>query len=319
MYPDPKYPSPPEYSEDPDIAAGQSGNYQKAIEEYYEKMAQAEENRQKRCEKLLADTYINKYTAELEFTIPENYDKGTYYIHVVTDQGDNIFEYDYNDNNITTIEIEVVVPDLVVENVALNEDRDAVSYTVTNIGSGKVIDGLLTTVVNYNNSEIKHVVDDEINLDSGESLDFTIPVDLECNFYTDNTIKVETRFIYPESTYTNNSQTIDLQLFNPDFFAEELVIPGTQLGSGETYELSYTITNNGDVDFNDKVNIKYIVSLTDYNLTKENSFKVNIDTADIKPENNYLPIYLTDYPNNTRIISIEPKEVEYIIIEKNEN
>lgn len=71
--------------------------------------------------------------------------------------------------------------------------------------------------------------------------------------------------------------------------------------------------------FPDKVNIKYIVSLTDYNLTKENSFKVNIDTADIKPENNYLPIYLTDYPNNTRIISIEPKEVEYIIIEKNEN
>ena len=71
--------------------------------------------------------------------------------------------------------------------------------------------------------------------------------------------------------------------------------------------------------FPDKVKIKYIVSLTDYNIIKENSFKVNIDTTDINPENNYLPIYLTDYPNNTRIISIEPKEVEYIIIEKNEN
>ena len=71
--------------------------------------------------------------------------------------------------------------------------------------------------------------------------------------------------------------------------------------------------------FPDKVNIKYIVSLTDYNIIKENSFKVNIDTADIKPDNNYLPIYITDYPSNTRIISIEPKEVEYIIIDKNEN
>ena len=71
--------------------------------------------------------------------------------------------------------------------------------------------------------------------------------------------------------------------------------------------------------FPDKVKIKYIVSLTDYNIIKENSFKVNIDTSDINPENNYLPIYLTDYPNNTRILSIEPKEVEYIIIEKNEN
>lgn len=71
--------------------------------------------------------------------------------------------------------------------------------------------------------------------------------------------------------------------------------------------------------FPDKVKIKYIVSLTDYNITKENSFKVNIDTADINTSDNFLPIYLTDYPNNTRIISIEPKEVEYIIIEDNEN
>lgn len=71
--------------------------------------------------------------------------------------------------------------------------------------------------------------------------------------------------------------------------------------------------------FPDKVKIKYIVSLTDYSIIKESSFKVNIDTADIKSENNFLPIYLTDYPNNTKILSIEPKEVEYIIIEKNEN
>lgn len=68
--------------------------------------------------------------------------------------------------------------------------------------------------------------------------------------------------------------------------------------------------------FPDKVKIKYIVSLTDYNITKENYFKVDIDTADISPDNNFLPIYLTDYPSNTRILSIEPKEVEYIIIEK---
>ena len=82
------------------------------------------------------------------------------------------------------------------------------------------------------------------------------------------------------------------------------------------------ITNNSKEKlrlFPDKVKIKYIVSLTDYNIIKENSFKVNIDTADIKADNNFLPIYLTDYPNNTRIINIEPKEVEYIIIEKNEN
>ncbi len=83
-----------------------------------------------------------------------------------------------------------------------------------------------------------------------------------------------------------------------------------------------TIINNSKEKlrlFPDKVKIKYIVSLTDYSIIKENSFKVNIDTADIKSENNFLPIYLTDYPNNTKILSIEPKEVEYIIIEGNED
>ena len=71
--------------------------------------------------------------------------------------------------------------------------------------------------------------------------------------------------------------------------------------------------------FPEKVNIKYIVSLTDYNIIKDNSFVISIDTADISSENNVLPVYLIDYPSNTRIISIEPKEVEYIIIEQNED
>lgn len=71
--------------------------------------------------------------------------------------------------------------------------------------------------------------------------------------------------------------------------------------------------------FPDKVNIKYIVSLTDYNIIKDNFFIISIDTADISSKNNFLPVYLIDYPSNTRILSIEPKEVEYIIIEENEN
>lgn len=82
------------------------------------------------------------------------------------------------------------------------------------------------------------------------------------------------------------------------------------------------IENNSDRKlrlFPDKVKIKYIVSLTDYNIIKDNSFIISIDTADISSENNFLPVYLIDYPSNTRIISIEPKEVEYIIIEENEN
>lgn len=71
--------------------------------------------------------------------------------------------------------------------------------------------------------------------------------------------------------------------------------------------------------FPDKVKIKYIVSLTDYNIINDKSFSIEIDTALISQRLNYLPVYITDYPNNTKILSIEPKEVEYIIIGENEN
>ena len=56
--------------------------------------------------------------------------------------------------------------------------------------------------------------------------------------------------------------------------------------------------------FPDKVKVKYIVSLTDYNIINDKSFVINIDTADILPKNNLLPVYLVDYPNNTKITSI---------------
>ena len=71
--------------------------------------------------------------------------------------------------------------------------------------------------------------------------------------------------------------------------------------------------------FPDKVKIKYLVSLTDYNIINDKWFSIEIDTTQISQRLNYLPVYLTDYPNNTRILSIEPREVEYIIIEENEN
>ena len=110
-----------------------------------------------------------------------------------------------------------------------------------------------------------------------------------------------------DETLNANHKDINVKIFVEKYTETIAIVP---------------ITNNSKENlrlFPDKVKIKYIVTLTDYNITKESSFKVNIDTIDINPENNYLPIYLTDYPTNTKIISIEPKEVEYIIIEKNEN
>ena len=213
-----------------------------------------------RHEKL--ELYKNSYSVEKEVRIPEEYNGGLYYIHILTDQGDNIFEYNAEENNAISDTARVVLPDLYVYGLTLNESRDTATYIVKNIGYGKIIDGLMSNTVNYNNAQILYEMTPEVYLNPNDSLIMKLPIHLECNFYTDNTLKVETRLIYNEDTYTNNNQTIDLQLFNPDFFVEGLTIPATQLGSGETYELTYTITNNGDVDFNDTVNIRYYLGLS---------------------------------------------------------
>ena len=249
-----------------------------------------------RHEKL--ELYKNSYSVEKEVQIPKEYEDGLYYIHILTDQGDNIFEYNAEENNAISDTTRVVLPDLYVYGLTLNEGRDTVTYIVKNIGYGQVIDGLMSNKVNYNNSQILNKMISEIYLKSNDSLIMQLPIHLECNFYTDNTLKVESSLIYLEDTYTNNNQTIDLQLFNPDFFAEGLTLPATQLGSGETYELTYTITNNGDVDFNDTVNIRYYLGLSpelnfitaEELLSKEEALELAIGETVTITENVTLPI-----------------------------
>ena len=242
--------------------------------------------------------YINSYTVEKEVLIPEEYDGGTYYLYVVTDQGDNIFEYTFEDNNIISETTTVVLPDLMVYDLELNETRDEITFMVKNIGKGQVIDGLITTAVNYNNAEIEYAVEDEVNLLPNDSLFIQVPINLECNFYVDNTLKVDSRLIYLETTFTNNNQTIDLQLYNPDFHAHELILPSTQLGSGQTFQITYSIDNNGDVDFNDDVNIKYYLGLSpelnfitaEELLSKQEYINLEVDETMTITENITLPI-----------------------------
>ena len=63
-----------------------------------------------------------------------------------------------------------------------------------------------------------------------------------------------------------------------------------------------------------KVNVKYIVAMKDYAIINSMSFKAIVDTTNMF-FSDVLPVELVLYPNNTQIIGIEPKEVEYIIVQ----
>ncbi len=64
-----------------------------------------------------------------------------------------------------------------------------------------------------------------------------------------------------------------------------------------------------------KATVRYIVAMKDYAIINQLSFKAVADTSDMF-FNDVLPVNLVLYPNNTQIIGIDPKEVEYIIIQQ---
>lgn len=67
--------------------------------------------------------------------------------------------------------------------------------------------------------------------------------------------------------------------------------------------------------FPNKAKVRYVVAMKDYPIINDLSFKVSIDTDDIFI-NETLPVKLLLYPNNTQILSINPTEVEYIVVQQ---
>lgn len=65
----------------------------------------------------------------------------------------------------------------------------------------------------------------------------------------------------------------------------------------------------------DRVAVRYIVAMKDYAIINNMSFKAVVDTTDMF-FNDVLPVELVLYPNNTQIIGIDPKEVEYIVVQQ---
>ncbi len=64
-----------------------------------------------------------------------------------------------------------------------------------------------------------------------------------------------------------------------------------------------------------KVTVRYIVAMKDYAIINNLSFKAVVDTNNMF-FNDVLPVKMELRPNNIQIISLNPKEVEYIIVQQ---
>ena len=95
---------------------------------------------------------------------------------------------------------------------------------------------------------------------------------------------------------------VDISICVEKFTEAEVVVP---IGIPENLKLHL---------YPNKASIRYIVAMKDYAIINSLSFKAEIDTTNMF-FNDFLPVKLVLYPNNTQIIKVDPKEVEYIIIQ----
>lgn len=205
--------------------------------------------------------YNNSYTKTLDVTIPSEYVEDDYYVFVVTDCNDNIFEHVHEDNNTLTQELYVVQPDLKILYMSLSAERDSLYYAVANIGNGTVFDGYIDATVNYNNSNIAYSGIEVDTMLKGDTIRDFVPLELECNFYAKNTLKLSV-FGENESDFTNNVLLDTLLLYNPDFFAHDVELPSSDIYSNDIIEITYKITNNGELDFADTLHNGFYLGLS---------------------------------------------------------
>ena len=201
--------------------------------------------------------YKNSYCVRRQVTVPQDFEEGWHYLYGFADYNSDIYEYIYEDNNMVKDSVYIVRPDLIAINFDLDENRDTVRFSVVNCGLGKLIDGNVLQKVYFNNTEIYTGIHQQVNMLPGDTIRYAVPVELPCNFYVNNTMRVYVETDY-EKTLTNNTMDIMLMLPNPDFEAYGLTCP-TELHSGQTLNLSYWVKNEGVVAYEgDVMSVVYL-------------------------------------------------------------
>lgn len=205
--------------------------------------------------------YNNCYEKTLNVTIPADYVEDNYTIFIVSDKEDNIFEHNLKANNTCLDSLYLVQPDMEIVYLQLAPERDSVHFSVKNVGKGTALNDYINSTINYNNAEIAYGYKEIDTLRPGEIIHDIVPVDLECNFYAKNTLKLTIQ-ADNESDYTNNVRLDTIYLNNPDFLAHNLTMSSSNINSGEKFTFDYQITNDGLIDFNDTVKVGFYLGLS---------------------------------------------------------
>lgn len=203
----------------------------------------------------------SSYWTSAQIRIPANI-TGNWYLHVMTDIVNNVFEYQADDNNVFTYQpaLTVLSPDLTVTSIELPDVIHPnlpvrIQWTVRNDGPGNVVSRSFTDKFFFNGNLLYTANVRDVNIPVGESIVRYATVQIPCvvNNTAELTITTDVDNQVLESNENNNSMTVNMALSTPD-----LVLSGVSpiisanntngvLWSGNPAELSYTVTNSGEL------------------------------------------------------------------------
>lgn len=203
----------------------------------------------------------SSYHVVCPITIPGNI-TGSWYLHVVTDFSDEVYEYNAEGNNIYTHPTAMTVynPDLTVSSIVVPEIIDPnvptrIQWTIRNQGPGKVVRRSFSDKFFFNGDLLYTASVNNVNISAGDSIVRYATVQIPCVADTSAVLTITTDAesqVY-EAVENNNSTAINLYFRTPDLAVSEvtpitdLTSTSDNLWSGNTAELSYTLTNNGEV------------------------------------------------------------------------
>jgi hypothetical protein len=203
----------------------------------------------------------SSYWMSTQIRIPENI-TGNWYLHVMTDIANNVFEYQADGNNVYTYQpaLTVLSPDLMVTGIELPDVIDPnvptrIQWTVRNEGPGNVVGRSFTDKFYFNGDLLYTANVRDVNISAGDSIVRYATVQIPCvvNNTAELTVTTDVNAQILESNENNNSLTVNMSINTPDLVVNEvspIISPNNTNGalwSGTAATLSYTVTNSGQL------------------------------------------------------------------------
>ncbi|MEL7407076.1 MAG: CARDB domain-containing protein [Cyanobacteria bacterium J06558_2] len=212
-----------------------------------------------------ADTPLNSgasYEATETVNIPNSSWLGNQYILFITDEDDYQAESDETDN-VLALPIEIKAANLVVTDVVHSQSITtsgivSTSLTVSNVGDVNLLNQgrFITNTVYLSDDEIfdlsdrdlgtsyTYITDMAVNESYTAKIDATIPHDAKGSKYLIFAIDDDQDLI--ESNNNDNYYTVPIEIITPNLTLSDSISPDWA-GVGQTIPISWTVTNNSEV------------------------------------------------------------------------